>query len=169
LHGKLYLITLYVFFMIQRIQSVYLFLVFIFAILYVFIPKGTLEFADAIYHVGFGDIVANDGESIPGTSSFLRILVMILPFLIMILTVWTIFKYKQRLLQIKLNAFNLLLHILLIVVTFFYIDSLKEAFDGVFTYGGAIMFPLVSLIFIFMANRAIRKDEQLVRSADRLR
>jgi hypothetical protein len=40
-------------------------------------------------------------------------------FVIMILTIYTTLIYKQRLLQIKLNALNLLLHMLLVVVTFF--------------------------------------------------
>lgn len=37
------------------------------------------------------------------------------------------------------------------------------------TYGWGLALPLIGVLFIFLANRAIRKDEALVRSADRLR
>jgi hypothetical protein len=37
------------------------------------------------------------------------------------------------------------------------------------SYQFGIFFPLVSLVCIIMASRAIRKDEALVKSSDRLR
>ncbi len=37
------------------------------------------------------------------------------------------------------------------------------------SYGPGIFFPIISLLFILLANRAIRKDENLVRAADRIR
>lgn len=64
----------------------------------------------------------------------------------------------------------MLLHAALILVSFFFIDSLRaQLVNGTMSYGAGIFFPVISLIFILMAIKAIRRDENLVRSADRIR
>ena len=35
--------------------------------------------------------------------------------------------------------------------------------------GVGVFAPVLSIVFLFMANKAIRRDEKLVKSADRLR
>lgn len=155
--------------MIQRIQTVYLFIVFIFAVLFLLMPKGSLEIDGIVYQIRSWKIADDEGLNRLNYNNVLGILSMIIPFVIMILTIYTTLIFKQRLLQIKLGKLNMLLHVALVVVTFFYLDALKSEFDGYFSYGIAIIFPLLSMLLILMANRAIRKDEQLVRSADRLR
>ena len=37
------------------------------------------------------------------------------------------------------------------------------------TYGASAVLPLAMIVFAFLAERGIRRDEQLVRSMDRLR
>jgi hypothetical protein len=37
------------------------------------------------------------------------------------------------------------------------------------TYGVGLILPLLSIVCLFLANKAIRKDDKLIRSADRLR
>ncbi len=155
--------------MIQRIQTVYLFSVFIFAVLFLILPKGNLEIDGMVYQIGSWNIASDDGLNRLNYSNVWGILSMIIPFVIMILTIYTTLIYKQRVLQIKLGKLNMLLHIILVVGTFFYLDALKSEFPGHFSYGIAIVFPLLSMLLILLANRAIRRDEQLVRSADRLR
>jgi hypothetical protein len=155
--------------MIQRIQTVYLFLVFIFALIFLFLPKGTIDVGGVLFEVKSWRIISVDGTQTLEYSGFLRIMTVVTPFLIMILSIVTTFLYKQRLLQIKLGKLNLLLHLLLVVVTFFYLDSVRIAFNAHLSYGVGIIFPLISMVLVFLANRAIRRDEELVRSADRLR
>lgn len=155
--------------MIQRIQTIYLVMVTIFALLFIFLPIGTLEYAGLVYHIGFMGIIADDGTQSLEYSGILRILIMIIPFLIMILSTYIIFLYRKRPLQIKLGRLNMLIHVLLVVLTFFYLDNIKNQFEGIFTYGAAIVFPLISMVWLLLANRAIDRDEKLVRSADRLR
>ncbi len=155
--------------MIQRIQTIYLFLVFIFALLFIFFPKGIIETASLSYIVkSFAIEIAETGESY-SYSNFLSLLVIILPFVIMIMSVYSTFQYKNRPLQIKLGKMNVFMHVLLVVSVFFYLDALKTHLQGTISYGIAIIFPLAAMLFLLLANRAIRKDEQLVRSADRLR
>ena len=155
--------------MIQRIQTVYLFLGFIFAILFLALPLGKIDINGMVYVVKSWSIVSADGTEKLDYSSILGVVAMVLPFIIMILCVYTTFLYKNRLLQIKLGKINIFLHVILVVSTFFYLDGIKSEFSGVLTYGVAVVFPLLAMIFILLAGRAIRKDEELVRSADRLR
>ncbi len=155
--------------MIQRIQTVYLFLGFIFAILFLALPLGKIDINGIVYVVKSWSIVSADGTEKLDYSSILGVVAMVLPFIIMILCVYTTFLYKNRLLQIKLGKINIFLHVILVVSTFFYLDGIKSEFSGVLTYGVAVVFPLLAMIFILLAGRAIRKDEELVRSADRLR
>ncbi|MGI4864062.1 MAG: DUF4293 domain-containing protein [Janthinobacterium lividum] len=85
--------------------------------------------------------------------------------------VYEIFQFRSRFTQLKLGMFNLLL----IVATFgvaFFIQNQGEAalnpkLEGQFQ--PAIYLPTLALMLNLLANRFIRRDEQLVRSADRLR
>ncbi len=155
--------------MIQRIQTVYLFLVFLFALLFIVFPKGIIDIDGVVYTVKSWSIVSSDGAEKLEYSSILGIISMILPFFIMILSIYTSLLFKNRLLQIKLGKVNIFLHVILVVSTFFYLDQLKNTFSGEFSYGVGVVFPLISMVFILLAGRAIRRDEELVRSADRLR
>jgi hypothetical protein len=155
--------------MIQRIQTVYLFLVFLFALIFLFLPLGTIDIGGVLFDIKSWRIVSANGSEILEHAGFFRIIVVSVPFLVMILSLITTFQYKQRLLQIRLGKLNLLLHVLLVVVTFFYLDSIRIAFNANLTYAAGIIFPLISMILVVLANRAIRRDENLVRAADRLR
>ncbi len=155
--------------MIQRIQTIYLSLVFLFTFLFLIFPKGTIDTGTMIYEVRIWNIIsAESGEKIE-FNHFLGIVSIILPFVIMILSSYTIYIYKKRLLQIKLGKINIFIHLILVVSTFFYLDALKENLRGEFSYGVAVVLPLLSMLLLLLANRAIRRDENLVRSADRLR
>ena len=88
-----------------------------------------------------------------------------------IFTMVTILLFKNRQFQIRLCAFNVLTNIVLIVVIFFFYGTRIKTMTLIepdYNYTGMIL-PLVSLVFLILANRAIRKDEALVKSADRLR
>jgi p-aminobenzoyl-glutamate transporter AbgT len=85
--------------------------------------------------------------------------------------VYEIFQFRNRFGQLKLGMVNLLL----IVAVFglqFYFSNLGEAalnpkLEGQFQ--PAFYLPTLALMLNLLANRFIRRDEQLVRSADRLR
>ncbi len=155
--------------MLQRIQSVYLFLVLVFTLLFLFFPLGSLEIGSDTYIIKTWGL-SPDPEQVMGSyNHFLGLISLVLAFIVLILTVYTTYQFKNRLLQIKLGKINILLHMLMVVSAFFFVDSIKKGLEVFFSYGIAIIFPLLSMILILMANRAIRKDEELVRSADRLR
>lgn len=69
----------------------------------------------------------------------------------------------------RLGRMNLLLHLVFVVIAFVFIDNAGKALETSIKYGPAIIFPLISMVLIFLANKAILKDEKLVKAADRLR
>ncbi|GAB4252452.1 MAG: DUF4293 domain-containing protein [Vicingaceae bacterium] len=157
--------------MLQRIQTVYLGLVVILGFVFSFIPvlgfsyEGNQYFMNAYHTVlveenGVKDIFRNMGV---GTLSGLVVLNSLI----------VIFLYKKRQLQIKLCKLNILLLALEVAGIALYADAAKEliAIEGEvetkMTFG--IFIPVISLILTYLATRAIRKDEELVRAADRLR
>jgi len=155
--------------MLQRIQTVYLFLVLVFTLLFLFFPLGSLEVGATLFVIKTWGVSPESEQILGDYNKLLGMLSLILAFIVMILTVYITLQYKNRLLQIKLGKINILVHMILIVAAFFYLDSIKQGLEDFFSYGVAIIFPLLSMILILMANRAIKRDEELVRSADRLR
>ncbi|MFO7874671.1 MAG: DUF4293 domain-containing protein [Bacteroidales bacterium] len=156
--------------MLQRVQSVYLFLVFLFAVLFAVLPLGHFPVGSPdmpLRLISMHDFFASiDGTGI-GWMGALLILFWAIAILI---TVYMTFQYRKRLFQIKLGKMNIMVHAVMILITFFFLDSIRNQLDDTgFSYGAAVFFPVISLIFILLANKAIRKDEELVRSADRLR
>ena len=85
---------------------------------------------------------------------------------------YEIFQFKNRLLQLKLGALNMLLLVATFGVAFYFAGrgevNLNIKLDGHFQPAGYL--PTLALILNLLANRFIRRDEQLVRrSYDRLR
>lgn len=82
-------------------------------------------------------------------------------------------QFKKRKTQIMVCRVSYLLILVQFALYFFIpestVNSLKLVGDVTVGYGVAFFMPLVALVFTFLAERAIKKDEALVRSADRLR
>ena len=154
--------------MIQRIQSIYLLLVLILGTLHFFIP-----FAD--FYVGgnfIADIKATGIEFNPNaviTASVNMILLTLCIVVIDLLTIITVFLYKKRRMQILLVKINMVFEIISVVIMFLLADIIKAAINAEVKYYFAAVFPLISLVLLYFTLRAINKDEELLKAADRLR
>jgi len=85
-----------------------------------------------------------------------------------ILSIVTIFLFKNRKLQFVLGRLNIILNFILL--GFFVYQSLNLSGETAVSEKGIGMFlPIVSIVFLALANKAIKKDENLVKSVDRLR
>lgn len=147
--------------MIQRIQSLYLLLVIIAYILLFFFPIATYTTLESSFRFSLLEITgANSNSSIP---------LMVAVILLAITVLVTIFLFKKRLLQIKITAILLLAHIGFVAALFYVADSLTKKFGADAVYQSGAYIALIPLVFVVLANRAIRKDEKMVRSTDRLR
>lgn len=158
--------------MIQRIQTVYLSLAFIaigllfaFPLAQFFSETGTYIFSIT----GLKNMVPGEPNAF---NSMIFLPLIVVSIGIALLALFTIFQYKKRLLQIKLTNFGVFGSIALIMSIFFlYIPMIEKKINIVPDYLNSIgiYLPLIALVFTVMANRAIKRDEKLVRSADRLR
>lgn len=84
--------------------------------------------------------------------------------------VFSIFKYTNRLTQMKLGALNSLLMGGYIALSYFFsvkAENMIPGTTGVYQIGFYIV--AAALLFNSLANRFIRKDEKMVRDADRIR
>ncbi len=88
-----------------------------------------------------------------------------------LLALISIFQYRIRTRQMLLNMINSLVMVVLVVVIFLTTNGVNTDIQA--TNGGkyAIGFwaILAAMVFNMIANRFIRKDEMLVRSVDRIR
>jgi len=158
--------------MIQRIQTLYLSLAFIaIALLFAFpLAQFFAENGAYVFSItGLKNMVPGD----PDTFKPLIFLPLIIVAVgIALLALFAIFQYKNRSFQIKLTSIGVLAAIGLIMGIFFlYIPMIEKKINIIPDYSKAfgIYLPLVALVFMVMANRAIKRDDKLVRSADRLR
>ena len=84
------------------------------------------------------------------------------------LALLTIFLYKNRQNQFVTNRLNMILNLFLL--GFFVYRSLNLSGETLVSEKGiGMLIPVFSIVFLVLANRAIKKDEDLVKSVDRLR
>lgn len=85
-----------------------------------------------------------------------------------LLALVAIFLYKNRQNQFVVNRLNLILNLFLL--GFFVYRSLNlSGGTSVPQKGIGMLIPVFSIVLLVLANRAIKKDEDLVKSVDRLR
>lgn len=155
--------------MIQRIQSLYLLLTSIASVL--FLSGNFLSFfndsGSGIFMNYLGLWKAEPGGEPQMLES--QIIIPIVVILIFILSTVVIFLYKNRKLQIKLALAAVLLSSVLTALTAWFAYSAGEKYQAVLNPGIRTFLPLIILLFSILALLGIRKDENLVRSYDRLR
>jgi len=136
--------------MIQRIQTIWLILAAA--------CSGGLVFLVSLWVDGEGnEVVAMDETSYFGAFAVSTILSLL-----------AIFLYNNRKLQTVINRLNILLNLILLGV-FVYRALTMSGATAVAEKGIGMFIPILSIVLLVLANRAIRKDEQLVKSVDRLR
>ncbi|MBR1785135.1 MAG: DUF4293 domain-containing protein [Bacteroidales bacterium] len=101
----------------------------------------------------------------------------VLASLVIVLAVVSIFLYGNRVRQMRVVAVGFLLNVVLVFLLFFWaVDAYGKivlrqmsASDLQVTWFVGAYAPIVSLVFLVLAHRGIKKDEAKVRAADRLR
>jgi MFS family permease len=135
--------------MIQRIQSLYLLIAALVA--------GALSTVFFLWKIGEQIITAINVPEYIGLFG-----------LSTVLSVITIFMYKTRKRQFMLGRLNIILNFVLLGL--FVYRSLSLSGEPQVSEKGIGMFlPIISIVFIALANKPIKKDEDLVKSVDRLR
>lgn len=129
--------------MIQRIQTIYLLAAGIAALLFSFVNEYALQYA--------------------GSSGILNVSPSILVQLSALMALVSIFLFKNRSNQIKLIWLSIILAIAGLGL-YIYVDGIQNFYLDWQFY---IAFSVI--VFLYLAKRGVQKDEELIRSADRLR
>jgi hypothetical protein len=137
--------------MIQRIQTVYL--------LIALVILGALPFVFPLFTM-------SDGKEFRFMNdSFYTVLFG----LSTTLTLISIMYFKKRQHQFVLNRLTIILNLILLVLFVYRSLNLSGEAVQVSEKGIGMFLPIVAIVFLALANKAIKKDEDLVKSADRLR
>ena len=144
--------------MIQRIQSIYLLL-------------AALLSGGVVFFVSFLGSENNEVSNITSLltdEGFLIKSIGIGFFVSAALSALSIFLFKQRQNQFVLGRLNILINFYLLGVLLF--ESLMVSGEtNVSEKGIGVSLPIIVVVLLVMANKAIKKDENLVKSVDRLR
>ena len=136
--------------MIQRIQTIYLVVsAIIMGALFMWFPV----------------VLGKDGSIIMERN---EPLVFGLIFVSIALAIISILSFKKRQLQLVLNRLNIISDFVLLGVFVYRLLTLSGE-TIVSEKGIGVLFPIISIVFLVLANKAIKRDEDLVKSVDRLR
>src|SRR5690606_11526227 len=84
------------------------------------------------------------------------------------LALFSILNFKKRQTQFVINRLNIISNFVLLGVFVYRLLTLSgETFVSM--KGIGVLFPIISIIFLVLANKAVKRDEDLVKSVDRLR
>lgn len=81
----------------------------------------------------------------------------------------TLFLYKKRVVQMRLCVYNIILLIGFQAILYWFIWKIGSQFEAITAYKFPFIFPVISAILSYLAFRSIKKDENLIRSLDRIR
>ncbi len=150
--------------MIQRIQSLFLLFAAVLNIMLVAMP---IPFAESSEPIQASMLFADAGYDV-----FDQPVLLVLFGLGGALALVAIFLFRKRPLQIQLTRFAFIATLLGFLLAVFFVlkdGSLSGAQNVVIDDEPGALFPFVALLMLLLALRYIRKDEELVRSMDRLR
>lgn len=183
--------------MIQRIQSFYLVLAVVCIILMFRFPIATYttstvngDVSAALQLTNTKSVIADNGVDYRFVGDDIvnfggKWVLTLLSAITGVIALASIFLFKNRVLQMRVVAFAFLFNVVLIFLLFFWAINGTGGNGGYYNsllstglMGGDIttnmltpgtIAPIVSVILLFLAQRAIKKDEMKVRAADRLR
>jgi len=155
--------------MIQRAQSIYLFLVVVLMSFYLLFPIADLlteaNVTLKLYSYGLKKIVDGESQKLMSTLPLL-----ILAFIIAIISFYNIFLFSKRTMQMRLCVYNILLMIGLMVLSFYYYRVASKAYEITYHHFKiASILPVFCIVLNIMAFSGIRRDELLVKTYERLR
>ncbi|MEI8087548.1 MAG: DUF4293 domain-containing protein [Paludibacter sp.] len=155
--------------MIQRIQTLYLLAIVILSAITFFSPVA--DFVNQLqgmhYVLDFKGIYLLQPKENVFVSSVWGL--MAIAAIIPIVSLFTIFSFKNRIKQIRFSVLNMFFILGYYILLFIYVWFAGQRLNAEWTLRFVTAFPLINLILNYLAIGAIGKDEKLVKSLDRLR
>ena len=144
--------------MLQRIQTVYLLIAMLLSWLVSFLTPFCVDQEGQVVFLSF---ILRNGETV----------LMMVPLLFIIsgsLSLASFFSFKNRNRQIVFNRMNIIFNFLLLGIIVYHLLMLPGE-TLVSEKGIGVFIPVLVVVLLALANKAIIKDERLVKSVDRLR
>ena len=137
--------------MIQRIQTIYL-----------LIAAGISSGLIFVFNLW-----VNKGEQIVFAKDEMLFLSLFIGSAVLSLISISMFKNRQT--QFVIGRLNIILNFILLGLFVYRSLNLSGETTDVSEKGIGMLLPIFSIVFLVLANKAIKKDEDLVKSVDRLR
>ncbi|HHC78823.1 MAG TPA: DUF4293 family protein [Flavobacteriia bacterium] len=144
--------------MIQRIQSLYLLIGAVISLGLTFVFSVWTTVANSVYYIM--DLLTQDAITIK--------MIPILFIISGVMSLISIFLFKNRKNQFIVNRLNILINLILLGILIYHLLTLSGEMQVSEKGIGAVL-PIVVIVLLVLANKAIKKDEDLVKSVDRLR
>jgi len=144
--------------MIQRIQTLYLLIASAISLGLIFIFPLWKTIDESEYFV----------FSLLKEESIILKLIPVLFITSGLMSVISLFLFKNRKNQFVLNRINILINFILLGVLIYYLLTLPGE-SNISEKGIGVFLPVVVVVLLAIANKSIKKDEDLVKSVDRLR
>lgn len=142
--------------MIQRIQTVYLILAVILMGAFMVLPV-------------FSQNLLKETIDVKTLGATDNILALVAGSLVILMDLIGIFSFKNRSLQIKTIWAAIVFNILLALILGYWYTQLNSNLIGKVTINFVLLLPFITLLLNVLAVVAVRRDEKLVKSLDRLR
>ena len=159
--------------MIQRIQSIFLALVAVCMIMVVALPIWDKTDAQNMQnmHLNAFSLSHTQGNKIVEASSTTTAYIAVLAVIVLAISMFSLFSFKNRILQMKLGLANSMTMLVLMMVNVLTIYKAEKIFNetqkGDFSFGFWAI--IAGILCNIAANFFIRKDEKLVQSSNRMR
>ena len=154
--------------MIQRIQSIWLLLAALTLICLLFIPLITKSVNNTEYLLYIDGHHQSVKEADGTATAVTPIAAMIINGIAVLVCLICIFQFRNRAMQKRLIMINIVLIIVTAILSALNASLFPGGISGSSIHFGSSLFVL-AIIFCLLSIRGIRKDEQLLKSADRLR
>jgi peptidoglycan/LPS O-acetylase OafA/YrhL len=152
--------------MLQRSQTLFLLGAFVLSLVLLTGPlaRFTLEGNDFVLkHSGLFDAQRGKTALVTWPLTLYFVLVAVLAFL-------NIFLYKNRMRQMRISVFLILLYVGMVAMMFYYVAMAKNQLKGaIIVHTWRFIIPAICIILLYLAFRRIRRDELLVKAYDRIR
>lgn len=154
----------------QRIQTLFLALVVISTLVSVFLPIWVLDDpATGVQHQLYPLHYTQIQQGVRTTVYFPYSVTAMLLIAAATVAFTTIRKYDNRFTQIKLGMLNTLLTAGVMIAMVVFVGRLTKNYPSGWRYGLPLYLAFVSVVCNWLAIRFIRRDEKLVRDAERIR
>jgi len=152
--------------MIQRVQSIWLFLASLSLVLLLLLPVASNQNSGSEFWVTVTGLYQQSNGTAQKIETFRPLYTGVLVTALICFA--AIFSFRNRTAQKRIISTVIVLIIGLSFWTFSYAGKMPGGLESA-SFGIGTILPLLSVVFCVLAFRGIRKDEQLLRSADRLR